>query len=98
MPYVLTFNKKEISSKIISICDYLDIEKSFEKFLKWIMDLREEFHIPHKLSEIVDKEKMDLEKLSQMAFEDPSTSGNPKKLTKEDMEVMYKHSISGELF
>ena len=98
MPYVLTFNKKEISSKIISICDYLDIEKSFEKFLKWIMDLREEFHIPHKLSEIIDKEKMDLEKLSQMAFEDPSTSGNPKKLTKEDMKVMYKHSISGELF
>ena len=62
------------------------------------MDLREEFNIPHKLSEIIDKEKMDLEKLSQMAFEDPSTSGNPKKLTKDDMKVMYKHSISGELF
>ena len=37
-------------------------------------------------------------KLSEMAFEDPSTSGNPKKLTKEDMKLMYQHSISGELF
>ena len=41
---------------------------------------------------------MDLDKLSEMAFEDPSTGGNPKKLTKLDMKIMYQHSISGELF
>ena len=29
MPYVLTFNKSEISNKIISICDYLGLEKNF---------------------------------------------------------------------
>ena len=98
MPYVLTFNKKEISERIVSICDYLGLEKSFESFIKWIIDLRQEFNIPHKLSDIVDKEKIDLNKLSRMAFEDPSTSGNPKKLTKEDMKTMYQHSISGELF
>ena len=45
MPYVLTFNKNEISNKIISICDYLGLEKSFESFVKWTMDLREEFNI-----------------------------------------------------
>ena len=98
MPYVLTFNKKEISEKIISICDYLGLEKSFDSFINWIMDLRQEFNIPHKLSDIVDEEKIDLNKLSRMAFEDPSTSGNPKKLTKEDMKLMYQHSISGKLF
>jgi len=98
MPYVLTFNKKEISERIVSICDYLGLEKSFESFIKWIIDLRQEFNIPHKLSDIVDKEKIDLNKLSRMAFEDPSTSGNPKKLTREDMKTMYQHSISGELF
>ena len=98
MPYVLTFNKKEISERIVSICDYLGLEKSFESFIKWIIDLRQEFNIPHKLSDIVDKEKIDLNKLSRMAFEDPSTSGNPKKLTKEDMKTIYRHSISGELF
>ena len=98
MPYVLTFNKKEISKKIVSICDYLGLEKSFDSFIQWIMDLRKEFNIPHKLSDVVDEEKINIDKLSQMAFDDPSTGGNPKKLTKEDMKTMYQHSISGELF
>ena len=98
MPYVLTFNKKEISERIVSICDYLGLEKSFDSFMQWIMDLRIEFNIPHKLSDLVDEEKIDLEKLSKMAFDDPSTGSNPKKLTKEDMKTMYQRSISGELF
>jgi len=98
MPYVLTFNKKEISERIVSICDYLGLEKSFDSFMQWIMGLRIEFNIPHKLSDVVDEEKIDLEKLSKMAFDDPSTGSNPKKLTKEDMKTMYQHSISGELF
>jgi len=98
MPYVLTFNKKEISKKIISACDYLSLEKSFESFVNWIIDLRKEFNIPHKLSEVVNEQKIDLDKLSEMAFEDPSTGGNPKKLTIADMKIMYQHSISGDLF
>ena len=60
--------------------------------------MREEFNIPHKLSDVIDKEKMDLDRLSKMAFEDPSTSGNPKKLTTTVMKTMYQHSILGELF
>jgi alcohol dehydrogenase class IV len=98
MPYVLTFNKNEITERIISTCGYLGLEKSFDGFIKWVMDLREEFNIPHKLSDVIDEEKIDLDKLSKMAFDDPSTGGNPKKLTKEDMKTMYQHSISGTLF
>ena len=98
MPYVLTFNKAEISKKIISACDYIGLEKSFDHFLQWILDLRKEFNIPHKLSEIVEKEKIDLDKLSEMAYADPSTNGNPKKLTVADMKTLYQHSINGDLF
>ena len=98
MPYVLTFNRKEISEKIISACDYMGLEKSFDKFLQWILDLRKEFNIPHTLSEIVEKDKIDLDKLSEMAYADPSTNGNPKKLTVTDMKTLYQHSITGELF
>jgi alcohol dehydrogenase class IV len=98
MPYVLTFNRTEISKKIISVCDYLGLEKSFDKFLQWILDLRKEFNIPHTLSEIVEKEKIDLDKLSKMAYDDPSTNSNPKKLTVADMKTLYQHSITGELF
>ena len=98
MPYVLTYNKKEISNKIVSICEHLNLEKNFDSFLNWILELRKDLNIPHKLIDIVEKDKIDLNKLSKMALEDPSTASNPKKLTKEDMKIMYEHSISGDLF
>ena len=98
MPYVLTFNKPSIEKKIISICDYLDLKKNFDSFLKWILDLRKNLKIPNKLSDVMDCSDLNLEKLSLMAFEDPSTGGNPKKISKEDLKLIYEHSISGELF
>jgi len=98
MPYVLSFNKKNIDEKIISICDYLNLSKSFDAFLAWILELRKELNIPHKLSDVIETNKMNLDDLSKMALDDPSTSSNPKKLTINDMKVMYEHSISGKLF
>ena len=98
MPYVLSFNKKNIEEKIISICDYLNLSKSFDAFLEWILELRKELNIPHKLSDLIEAKKMNLDDLSKMALDDPSTSSNPKKLTINDMKAMYEHSISGDLF
>ena len=98
MPYVLTFNKSSIEKKIISICDYLDLNKSFESFLEWILHLRKKLSIPHKISDIVDEKKVNLEELSKMAYEDPSTPTNPKKLSISDIKKMYEHSFSGDLF
>ena len=98
MPYVLTFNKSIISNRIVSICDYLNLDKSFEGFLNWILDLRKELDIPHKLSDVVETNKIDIDKLSKMALEDPSTATNPKKMTVDDMKILYEHSISGKLF
>ena len=98
MPYVLSFNKKFIEKRIISICDYLNINKTFESFLSWILDLREELKIPHRLSDIVDPNKINLDQLSKMALDDPSTSTNPKKMNLNDMKTLYEHSISGKLF
>jgi len=98
MPYVLTFNKSVIENRILSICNYLNLNSTFESFLEWILNLRKELNIPHKLSDVMDCNEIDLEKLSLMAFEDPSTGGNPKKITQDDLKEMYKKSISGELF
>ena len=98
MPYVLTFNKSLIQDRIVSICDYLSLDKNFESFLNWVLNLRKELNIPHKLSDIVDEKKINLEQLSKMALEDPSTATNPKKMTVDDMKILYEHSISGELF
>ena len=98
MPYVLTFNKTEIESKIVSICDYLNLDKNFNSFLNWILELRKDLGIPHKLADVMDCENIDLNMLSIMAYEDPSTAGNPKKLNKENLRLLYEHSISGDLF
>ena len=99
MPYVLTFNKDVIEKKVIKITDYLNFkEKSFDSFLNWILELRNEFNIPHKLSDLIDKDNFDIKKLSEMALNDPSTNGNPKKLSLKDMIRMYENSMSGKLF
>ena len=98
MPYVLTFNKSAISKRIISICDYLNLDKSFESFLNWILDLRKQLNIPHRLSEVVEENKINIDQLSQMALDDPSTATNPIKMKLDDMKILYVHSISGKLF
>ena len=99
MPYVLTFNKEEIERKIIKICDYLELKnRSFQSFIDWVLDLRIKLNMPHKLSEIIDKKDFDIDRLSKMAFEDPSTTTNPKKMTVDDMKILYEHSMLGKLF
>ena len=99
MPYVLTFNKNVIEKKIIKICEYLEFQnKTFDGFLNWILNLRKRLNIPHKLTDEIEIDKIDIDRLSKMALDDPSTSGNPKKLSLEDMKIMYQHSITGELF
>ncbi len=99
MPYVLTFNKEVIENKIIKVCEYIGLkDKSFVGFINWVLKLRKDLEIPHKLSEIIKQKDFDIERLSKMALKDPSTEGNPKKLTIEDMRLMYKHSMSGQLF
>jgi alcohol dehydrogenase class IV len=99
MPYVLTFNKDVIEEKIIKICNYLELpDRTFNGFITWVLDLRKKLNMPHKLSEVIKEEEFDLARLSKMALADPSTGGNPKPLTENDMKVMYQHSMSGTLF
>jgi len=99
MPYVLTFNKDVIEEKIIKVCDYLELkDQSFDGFINWVLDLRKQLDIPHKLSEVIEEKDLQLDRLPKMALEDPSTGGNPKKLTEADMKVMYQHSMLGNLF
>ena len=99
MPYVLTFNKDVIEDKIIKICDYLEFkDKSFDGFINWVLVLRKKLNMPHKLSEVINESDFELDRLSKMALADPSTGGNPKKLTEADMKLMYQHSMSGNLF
>ena len=99
MPYVLTFNKDVIEKKVIKICDYLELkDSSFDEFIKWVLDLRKKLDIPHKLSEVIKEKDLNIERLSKMALNDPSTTTNPKELSIDDMKILYEHSMIGKLF
>ena len=98
MPYVLIFNKNVIENKIVEICDYLKLEqRSFDGFIRWILDLKKKLKMPHKLSDVIEEKDFDIERLSKMALADPSTAGNPKELSLADMKKMYQNSFSGNL-
>ena len=89
MPYVLQYNKKGIEEKIIDISRYINLKSAtFNNFMDWILELRSNLNIPHTLSEIIDDDK-NLEKMSLMAFNDPSTSTNPIPVNAEDFLKMY---------
>jgi alcohol dehydrogenase class IV len=99
MPYVLTFNRSSIENKIAKLSEYLDLkEASFNSFVDWVLELREQIKIPHKIVDSAKITDQDIEKMSPMALDDPCTPGNPKKTTLDDMISMYEHSVQGKLF
>jgi len=99
MPYVLTFNRSTIENKIAKLSEYLDLkEASFNSFVDWVVELKEQIRIPHTISESTKINDQDIEKMAPMALDDPCTPGNPKKLVLDDMVSMYEHSVQGKLF
>jgi alcohol dehydrogenase class IV len=99
MPYVLTFNRSTIENKISKLSEYLDLkESSFNAFIDWVLELREQTKIPHKIGDSAQITDQDIFKMSPMALDDPCTPGNPKKPTLDDMVSMYEHSVQGKLF
>jgi len=99
MPYVLTFNRPTIENKISKLSEYLDLkEASFNSFVDWVLELREQTKIPHKISDTAKITDEDIAKMSPMALDDPCTPGNPRKPTLDDMVSMYEHSVQGKLF
>jgi alcohol dehydrogenase class IV len=97
MPYVFAFNRPAIEARIGRLCAYLGlVDPSFDGFMNWLLELRKELQIPHTLAELGVPES-DLPKLAPMALHDPSTGGNPVKLELADMELLYRHSLRGDL-
>ena len=97
MPYVLIRNKEKIENKIINLSRYLELPNpSFKNFLNWILELRKTLNIPHTLKELINDEA-NFNKMSEMAFNDPSTGSNPITLNKNDFLSLYEKSYNGIL-
>ena len=96
MPYVLKANRKKIEKDIERAAAYLDIKGGFNGFLKWILALRKEIGIPHKLADIgIDLKRLD--EVAKMAIKDPSAGGNPIQFSEKQYKALAKKCVTGDL-
>jgi hypothetical protein len=97
MPYVMQFNRKAIDEKMQRLAAWLGLKQhSYQAVLDWVLALRQEIGIPHTLRDLgVGTDKLDA--LSQAAYDDPSTGGNPVPAGIPEMKQMFIASIEGRL-
>ncbi len=96
MPYVLKANRKKIEKDIARAAAYLGIKGGFDGFLKWILALRKQVGIPHKLADIgIDVKRLD--EIAKMAVKDPSAGGNPIAFTEKQYKALARKCVLGEL-
>ncbi len=96
MPYVVKANRKKIETKIERVAAYLGIKGGFNGFLKFILALRKDTGIPHKLADIgIDTKRLD--EVAEVAKRDPNDSGNPVKLSVKQYKALAKKCVVGDL-
>ena len=83
MPAVLKFNKPAINDTLAEAANYLDISGGFDGFCKFVDDLNDSLAIPKSLSGL-GIENPDIDLIVSGALIDPSTGGNPIRMTEEN--------------
>ena len=96
LPYAIKQNASAIEEKMKKLCKYIDIEEpSVDNFIEYILELRKKVGIPHTLKEAGipnDKAK----EIGELAFKDPSTPTNAKKVDAKDLEKLFLAAYSGD--
>ena len=94
MPFVLEYNRSAIESKFERLGRYINISGGLDGIIDWVNNLKKEMNIPHCLQDM-GVHLGDEEKLSKLAFEDPSTGGNPLRMTVDKFKELIKICILG---
>ncbi len=89
MPMVLDYNRAEIETRLDAAAAYLGIKGGFAGFREQVMKLRALLDIPANLTAMGVK-AADLDRLTDMALEDPSCGGNPKLMTRENTRALFE--------
>ena len=96
MPYVLAFNRKAIEDRIKRLAAYIGLRPSFRAFLDFVVTLREQIGVPHRLAGLkVDDAKVDT--IVAMAPKDPTAGGNPVPLDKRAARTIFMRALEGRL-
>ena len=88
MPMVLNFNRHEIEDRMRAAAAYLGFAGGFDGFHAAVMDLRALLNIPTSLT-AMGVQYAELDRLTDMALEDPSCGGNPVLMTKSNTRALY---------
>ena len=83
MPAVLQFNKPAIKDTLAEAANYLGISGGFDGFCKFVDELNDSLAIPKSLADL-GIENPDIDRIVSGALIDPSTGGNPVKMTEEN--------------
>ena len=83
MPAVLKFNKPAIKDTLAEAANYLGILDGFDGFCKFVDELNDSLAIPKSLAGL-GIENPDIDRIVSGALIDPSTGGNPIKMTEEN--------------
>ncbi|MGJ8602992.1 MAG: iron-containing alcohol dehydrogenase [Marivita sp.] len=89
MPTVLKFNADAIRDRFDSAAGYLGIEGGFDGFCAFVDQFNNSFAIPKTLSDLGVKDP-DLDILVRDALNDPSTGGNPVKMTEANTRALFE--------
>ena len=83
MPAVLQFNKPAIKDTLAEAANYLGISDGFDGFCKFVDELNDSLAIPKSLAGL-GIDNPDIDRIVSGALIDPSTGGNPIKMTEEN--------------
>ena len=89
MPEVLKFNADAIRGRFDMAAAYMGIEGGFDGFRAFVDDLNDSMGIPRTLTDLGVKDP-DLDRLVADALRDPSTGGNPVKMTEENTRALFE--------
>jgi alcohol dehydrogenase class IV len=92
MPMVLDFNRPKIETLIERVAAYLGIAGGFDGFRAAVMQLRSDLAIPANLTAMGVRHD-DLDRLTEMALEDPSCGGNPVEMTRDNTRALFEACI-----
>ncbi|MAT00427.1 MAG: alcohol dehydrogenase [Rhodobacteraceae bacterium] len=89
MKDILDFNRNEIEVQIANAANYLGIDHGFDGFKNFVIELNQSLGIPKNLSEI-GVSNPDIDRITDIAMRDPSVSGNPRIMTKENTKKLVE--------
>ena len=96
MPYVLVANRSAVETTLARVAGYVGIDGGFDGFLARVLELRDAFDVPHRLTELgVDPAQRDA--IVAAAVVDPSAGGNPLPFTEALAGEIHDAACAGNL-